>query len=96
MNHDQRDQRDQHVQRIATLQGAPLDTPQLADLAFRVVDADGDGLVTVVELQKWVALALEHEVVDKELQFQGVQYLIVFFDGLIAECVQVLIHVIWR
>eukprot|EP00435_Cladocopium_sp_Y103_P070732 s94_g35.t3 len=56
---------------LATVQGAPLDTPQLADLAFRVVDADGDGLVTVAELKKWVTLALEHEVVDKELQFLG-------------------------
>lgn len=66
------------MQRIATLQGAPLDTPQLADLAFRVVDADGDGLVTVAELKKWVALALEHEVVDKELPFLGVQFFIGF------------------
>lgn len=56
---------------LATVQGAPLDTPQLADLAFRVVDADGDGLVTVAELKKWVALALEHEVVDKELQSEA-------------------------
>ena len=52
--------------------GAPLDTPQLADLAFRVVDADGDGLITVSELKKWVTLALEHEVVGKELQLLGV------------------------
>ena len=48
--------------------GAPLDTPQLADLAFRVVDTDGDGLVTVAELKKWVVLGLEHEVVPRELQ----------------------------
>ena len=55
---------------LATVQGAPLDTPQLADLAFRVVDTDGDGLVTVAELKKWVVLGLEHEVVPRELQLE--------------------------
>mmetsp|Transcript_48341 Transcript_48341/g.90501 ORF Transcript_48341/g.90501 Transcript_48341/m.90501 type:complete len:353 (-) Transcript_48341:28-1086(-) len=47
---------------LATVQGAPLDTPQLADLAFRVVDTDADGFVTGPELLRWVTLALEHEV----------------------------------
>ncbi|CAE7604881.1 pum [Symbiodinium necroappetens] len=52
---------------LATVQGAPLDTPQLADLAFRVVDADGDGLVTSAELLRWVTLALEHGVTSADV-----------------------------
>lgn len=52
---------------LATVQGAPLDTPQLADLAFRVVDADADGLVTSAELLRWVTLALEHGVTSADV-----------------------------
>ena len=49
------------VLRGVKVQGAPLDTPQLADLAFRVVDTDADGFVTSAELLRWVKLSLEHE-----------------------------------
>ncbi|CAE7191382.1 Ppp3r1 [Symbiodinium natans] len=52
---------------LATVQGAPLDTPQLADLAFRVVDTDADGFVTSAELLRWVKLSLEHEVTSQDL-----------------------------
>ncbi|CAK9027403.1 unnamed protein product [Durusdinium trenchii] len=38
---------------LATVQGAPLDTPQLAELAFRLADSDGDGYVTALELGRW-------------------------------------------
>lgn len=39
---------------LQRLRGAPLDTPQLAELAFRLADSDGDGYVTALELGRWV------------------------------------------
>eukprot|EP00931_Biecheleriopsis_adriatica_P080412 TRINITY_DN53767_c0_g1_i1.p1 TRINITY_DN53767_c0_g1~~TRINITY_DN53767_c0_g1_i1.p1 ORF type:complete len:340 (+),score=65.66 TRINITY_DN53767_c0_g1_i1:94-1113(+) len=51
---------------LATVQGAPLDTPQLAGLAFRVVNARADGLVTLPELTRWVTLSVEHGVTPPE------------------------------
>ncbi|CAJ1360856.1 unnamed protein product, partial [Effrenium voratum] len=44
---------------LCTVQGAPLDTPQLAELAFRVVDADGKGRVTHTDLARWVQLGVQ-------------------------------------
>ncbi|CAK9099719.1 Calcineurin subunit B (Calcineurin regulatory subunit) (Protein phosphatase 2B regulatory subunit) [Durusdinium trenchii] len=55
---------------LATVQGAPLDTPQLAELAFRLADSDGDGYVTALELGRWVARAVEHGVLEPELQME--------------------------
>ena len=52
---------------LATVQGAPLDTPQLADLAFRVVDTDANGFVTREELLRWVRLSLEHDVTPRDV-----------------------------
>ena len=52
---------------LATVQGAPLDTPQLADLAFRVVDTNADGFVTRDELLRWVRLASEHDVIPQDV-----------------------------
>lgn len=51
---------------LATVQGAPLDTPQLAELCFRVVDADGDGLVTREDLGRWVRRGVEQGVIGAE------------------------------
>jgi len=44
---------------VANGKAAP-DAPILRRLAFRVVDEDGDGLVSERELLRWVRLALEH------------------------------------
>ncbi|CAJ1396294.1 unnamed protein product [Effrenium voratum] len=57
---------------LCTVQGAPLDTPQLAELAFRVVDADGKGRVTHTDLARWVQLGVQEGVVEHELQLEPV------------------------
>mmetsp|Transcript_86975 Transcript_86975/g.221468 ORF Transcript_86975/g.221468 Transcript_86975/m.221468 type:complete len:313 (+) Transcript_86975:81-1019(+) len=46
------------------------DAPILQRLAFRIVDADGDGVVSERELQRWVELALEYGTAPANAQFE--------------------------
>merc|ERR1712050_486865 len=55
---------------LATAQGAAPDAPVLRNLAFRIVDEDGDGIVKEADLEKWVALALKHGTAPPDAQVE--------------------------
>lgn len=57
---------------LAAIQGAPSDAPLLAGFAFRLVDSDGDGKVSLSELTKWVDLAVQHEMISIETRSEGI------------------------